>query len=260
MSSGKRPDLSERHILQVIVAFVLVGALTLVWPDLPAPGSPSGQLCAAMGSLLLLAPLLFLAMKRSGMSDSPPTWFVVHVLATVAGCCLIFIHVASGDWISPPGVILLLLVLLVLHGSLLRALLSRGFSLLFARTSLPTGFSTPATLDKSALQQLINAKAELLQTLDPGAEEALFSPALKDWLRRPLQSFRYQRLAEREAEMVGARVGAGIGLRWSRRLHMAAALAFYAGLLTHIIVVLFFAGYAAGGEPIGWWHVTAWGG
>jgi hypothetical protein len=259
MSNSKRRDLSERQILQLTAAFVGVGALILLWPALPSPGSPSGQLCAVVGTLLLLAPLLFLVMKRSGMSASPPTWFVVHALAAVAGCCLVLIHVASGDWISPPGIVLLLLVLLVLQGSLLRALISRGFSLLFARSSLPTGFSAPAALHKSELQQLINAKTDLLQTLDPNADEALFSPALKHWLRQPLQSFRYQRLAEREAQMVGARAGASTELRWSRRIHMVAALGFYVGLLTHIIVVLFFAGYAAGGGPVGWWHITAWG-
>ena len=41
---------------------------------------------------------------------------------------------------------------------------------------------------------------------------------------------------------------------------MLAALAFYLGLVAHIIVMLFFAGYAAQGGAIEWWHITAWGG
>ena len=60
--------------------------------------------------------------------------------------------------------------------------------------------------------------------------------------------------------MVGARAGVAAGLRWSRRLHMLAALGFYLGLLAHVIVVLFFAGYVAGDGEINWWHISAWGG
>ncbi len=59
--------------------------------------------------------------------------------------------------------------------------------------------------------------------------------------------------------MVGARQGAGLALAWSRRLHMFAATLFYLGLISHIVVVLFFAGYAAGGDEITWWHITDWG-
>lgn len=195
MHDNNRPDLSERHILLLLMVV------------------------AAAGSLLLLAPLLFLVMKRSGMSASPPTWFAVHVLASMLGCTLIFAHVAGGDWLTPPGLVLLLLVALILQGTLLRVVFARGFSRLFARNCLATGFGTPPQLDKPALRQLIDAKTGLLQRLDPGAE-----------------------------------------LGWSRRIHLLIALGFYLGLLAHVIVMLFFAGYAAGSEAIDWWHITAWGG
>ena len=244
----------------LLAGVAILVALILAWPALPAPGSTLGQSSAALGALLLFTPFLFLLMKRSGGSESPPAWFIAHVLATSLGSCLIFVHVANGDWLSPPGVVLVLMVFLVLQGSLLRVILSRGFSLLFARSSAPLGFTAPAGLDKAALQSVIDAKVELLARLDPSADEALFSPALKHWLGRPLDSYRYQRLAQREARMVGARAGVAAGLRWSRRLHMLAALGFYLGLLAHVIVVLFFAGYVAGDGEIDWWHVTAWGG
>jgi hypothetical protein len=250
VQNKNRPDLSERNIVLLLVVVIAAAAAILPRSGWPAPGSVSGQLFAAAGALLLLAPLLFLVMKRSGLAASPPTWFST----------LIFVHVAAGDWLTPPGLVLLLLALLILQGSLLRVIFSRGFSLLFARSSLPTGFSAPQGLDKTALQQVIDAKTSLLRTLDPAGEEALFSPALQHWLRRPLSSLRYQLLAEREARMVGARSSAGKELGWSRRIHMLFALGFYLGLLAHVIVVLFFAGYAAGGEPIDWWHITAWGG
>jgi len=255
-----RPDLSKTRILLLDASIAAAAAIILLAPGSPAPGSAVGQLAAAGGALLLLAPLLFVIMKRSGASASPPTWFVVHVLAALAGSCLILVHAKGGDWLSPPGLLLLLLVLLVAQGSWLRAVLSAGFSRLFARNSEASGFGVPATLDKTALRNLIERKTRLLRDLDPGADEALFSPALAHWLRKPYLSLRYQRLAEREARMVGARAGAGRVLAWSRRLHLLIALGFYLGLLAHVVVVLFFAGYAAGGGPVDWWHITAWGG
>lgn len=255
-----RPDLSERQLLLLDAIVIAAAAVILSSTEWPQPGSPRGQLTAALGALLLLLPLLFLIIKRSGLSATPPTWFVAHVLATLAGSLLILMHAAGGNWISPPGLVLLLLLVLILQGSLIRVVLARGFSLLFARNSLPTGFGAPAGLDKARLQRLIDAKTALLQRLDPGADEALFSPALKHWLRRPLSSLRYQLLAEREARLVGARAAAGTSLAWARRVHMLIALLFYLGLLAHIVVVLFFAGYAADGGTIDWWYITAWGG
>ena len=260
MSYHNRPDLSERNILLLLCCVIILAALTLAWPGIPAPGSTLGQTCALLGAILLLAPFAFVLMKRSGKTDSPPAWFIAHVLATSLGSCLIFIHVANGNWLSPPGTVLLLMVFLILQGSLLRVVLSRGFSLLFARSSAAQGFTAPLALNRNALQQVIDDKVELLTRLDANAVEALFSPALKHWLRQPWNSLRYQFLAEREARMVGARAGAGVVLAWSRRIHMLAALAFYLGLIAHIIVVLFFAGYAARGGEIEWWYITAWGG
>lgn len=260
MNPRNRPDLSERNILNLLMLVIAIVTLSLLWPNLPAPGSPLGQSAAALGALLLLAPLLFLFMKRSGRADNPPAWFVVHVLATSLGSCLVFVHAANGNWLSPPGAVLTLMAFLVLQGSLLRVVLSRGFSLLFARSCAAQGFNAPPGLDKPALQAVIDSKVSLLKTLDPAADEAQFSPALKHWLGHPLDSCRYQWLAEREARMVGARGAAPAGLRWARRIHMLAALGFYLGLLAHVIVVLFFAGYAAGGEPIDWWYITPWGG
>ncbi|MCP4874405.1 MAG: hypothetical protein GY896_02880 [Gammaproteobacteria bacterium] len=259
MNNKNRPDLSSRDIMLLVCCVVIALPLAALWPGMPVPGSPSGQLSAALGAVLLLAPLGFVVMKRSGLSQSPPRWFIGHVLATSIGSCLIFVHVAAGNWFTPPGLVLLFLLFLVLQGGVLRAIFSRGFSLLFARSSAPLGFNAPATLDKTALQQIIDGKVHLLKSLDPGADEALFSPALKHWLGRPLSSLKYQLLAEREARMVGARASAGTGLGWSRRIHMLVALGFYLGLLAHIVVMLFFAGYAANGEFIDWWYVTAWG-
>jgi hypothetical protein len=150
-------------------------------------------------------------------------------------------------------------VFLILQGSFLRVVVSRGLSLLFARNTTQQGFGTWNALDKEAIQTIINEKTALLKSLDPSAQEALFSPALKHWLGHPLLSARYQRLADKEAGLVGARQAAGKTLAWSRRIHMLAGALFYLGLIAHVIVVLFFAGYAADGEDISWWYITDWG-
>ena len=107
--------------------------------------------------------------------------------------------------------------------------------------------------------EIIDKKIELLQRLDGKASEALFSPTPGHWLRHPCLSFGYQSLIDREARMIGTRQTAGMIRGWSRRIHMGAAVLFYGGLLAHIIVVLFFAGYAAGDGEIDWWYITAWG-
>ncbi len=254
-----RPDISNRSIILMVAATIIAAAIILLWKDLPAPGSVSGQLSAALGATLLFAPLCFSMMKRSGLSASPPAWFVAHVISSLLGGGLIFIHVASGNWFTPPGLVLLLLVFLILQGSLLRAVFFFVFSLLFARSSATQGFTSPASLNKSVLQRIIDEKIRLLSAFAPDKDEALFSPNLKHWLRAPLSSYRYQRLATREAALVGARRSAGIKLSWSRRMHMIAGLLFYLGLFSHIVIMLFFAGYAAQGNGIDWWYITDWG-
>ena len=259
MTKPNRPDLAPATILALLAFTALAAGIILLGPDLPAPGSPAGQLCAALGALLLLVPFAFSLAKRSGASASPPAWFGAHVLAAMPGSLLILAHVAAGDWLSPPGLVLALLVFLVVQGSLVRAFQTRRFALLFARPSAPHGFAAPAGLDKAALADIIAEKTALLARLDARADEGLFSPTLGHWLRHPLTSLRYQWLAEREARVVGARAAAGAGLGWSRRLHLLAALLFYIGLIAHVVVVLFFAGYAAGGGPVDWWYVTDWG-
>ena len=70
--------------------------------------------------------------------------------------------------------------------------------------------------------------------------------------------YRVAMLARTEERMVGARQSVGAGQAWWRPLHMALAGIFVAGLLTHIVVVTFFAGYVAEGRDIYWWHITAW--
>ena len=260
MKTTNRPDLSETQIALMLGCLALSVLIIALLPAKPPPGSPVGQLSAITGSLLLMAPFLFAVMKRGGYSRRPPIWFILHVICTLTGCILVFVHVSAGNWLTPAGIILFLLVFLILQGSLLRTVISSGFSRLFARSAIAQGFNTGNLPDKSELQSIIDQKKRLLSELEPNASEALFSPTLLHWLRHPAKTVRYQCLAIHEAKLVGARASAGKGLSWARRIHMAAALLFYLGLVTHIIVMIFFAGYAADGAVIDWWHITDWGG
>jgi len=46
--------------------------------------------------------------------------------------------------------------------------------------------------------------------------------------------------------------------RYWRLAHRLLAWGFVAGLIGHVLVVTFFAGYVADGGEIYWWHITAW--
>lgn len=214
---------------------------------------------AIIGSLLLGLPLVFSLMKRSGRSASPPLWFSVHVLGSSVGVLLICGHAANGDWLSPPGFVFFLLLSLIFQGFLSRALLGRRLSFLFARSAASFNFTQPLHIDREKLGKVIAAKQQLLKRLDADADEGLFSPTLAHWCRKPLLSWRYQQLITQESRLVGARQRAGWLLRAWRRVHIAAAVIFGLGMLAHIIVMLFFAGYAADGGVIDWWYFTDWG-
>ena len=57
---------------------------------------------------------------------------------------------------------------------------------------------------------------------------------------------------------MGMRASVGLEQAFWRPLHLAIAYLFVLGIFIHVITVTFFAGYVAGGGPIGWWHLTAW--
>ena len=256
----RRPDINETSLIGLLT-FIIFGflfACLLSWNT--RPGESVNQTAAVIGSLLLLVPGLFSIIKRSASEQNPPQWFVFHVLASVAGATLIFMHAAGGSWLSPPGFTLLILIVLLIQGILARLLLARKLSHLFAASTPAFNVNQPLQTDRKALAAVIAAKTKLLQQLDSQANEALFSPALKHWLQSPLLTLRYQRLIEQEHKLVGARQNAGTLLAYWRRLHMLLAVVFFVGLLTHVIVVLFFAGYAAGDNEIYWWHIADWGG
>lgn len=247
--------LSRQRLLLALVIWLFTVAAVLLFGR-GRPGDPLLQLCALVGSLLLLVSFYFSWHKRVAGADKPRQWFVAHVLAALLGSVLVVAHLRGGQWFSPPGAVACALVFLVVQGLVARATLGRHFAQLFARS--PAAFS-PHTRDRHELGIVIGEKKQLLSELDNGADEALFSLQWWHWLRRPRLSCRFALLVRQERTLVGAGQGVSLLLRAWRRLHMAVALVFLVGLFAHVAVVLFFAGYAAGDQPPYWWYFFAWG-
>jgi hypothetical protein len=252
-----RPDLGRAALFVVLAVSGAAVALAAVLGMRGSPSSPPGQAAGIAAALLLLLPVAFSVSKRAGLAHSPPAWFVVHVLASAAACVLAAGHAAGGDLLSPPALLLLALAFLVVQGTLARAQLSAPLAARFAAGA--SAFGAPDPARRAAIQDVIATKRRLLASIDTAADEALFSPALRHWLRHPRACARYQRLAAREADLIGARRRAGALLARWRMLHMLVAWVLVLGVLVHVVTVLFFAGYVAEGRPIDWWHITDWG-
>jgi len=255
-----RRDLSPRA-LRIVAGLLGAGlGLALMSAQLvqgAAPGTPLRQSLAIIGTALLFVPVAFCMVKRSGQTCRTPAWFSAHVLASAAGAVLVSAHAGAGSLLSPPGLVWLALLALLAQGLAARIFLSRRISALFASR---IGSFREADPDlRERLRAVIEAKRALLPRLEPQGDEALFSPDLRHALRHPWLTWRYARLAAREARLVGRRE-AGLLLAFWRRSHIALAMLFVAGVLAHVVLVVFFAGYVAGGDPVDWWHIAAWGG
>ena len=258
--SAGRPDLANRRLLIWVAALVVaILGYIVIKPFLPAlwqrPGTEILQPMAALGAVLLLAPFLFSLGKRSGHSDIPNRLFILHVGASLLGMFLVSLHAAAA-FSGPPLVLIACLALLVLTGVVARLHVSSRMASTFGRKSAPFQAADPDL--KAKLRALINKKTALLARLDPQASEALFSPTLRHFLRAPFKSLAYARLARDEARLIGARRSVSRLQAWWRPIHMALAWLFLAGLILHVIMVTFFAGYVAEGRDIYWWHLAAW--
>ena len=257
----KRPDLPDLTLVWIVgAAAVAVGAwFALLRPALRAPwstpGSPELYIAGVLGALLLLVSMVFVVVKRSGHGRLAPAWFIAHVVCGTLGTVLILFH-SGGFFRRPPALLLLALFGLIALGFWARVRLSARMAATFATKQ--RGFA-PATGDRrTALAAVIERKRALLASLDPAAQEATFSPTLVHWVRAPRASLRYAGLVREENRLVGTRASVGMEQAWWRPLHLALAYLFVLGLVIHVITVTFFAGYVAGGEPITWWHLTAW--
>jgi len=213
------------------------------------------QSLAIVGSLLLLTSLAFVAVKRSGRGGSPVAWFSAHILASTLGAVLVFVH-ASGKFGGPPALLLLALIGLVILGVWARVGLARRMANTFGTKRRGFEATTPET--RSQLEAVLKEKRELLQRLDPAANEATFSVTLAHLLRAPTRALAYQRLTATEGRLIGKRASVGRTQAYWRVVHQLLAWGFVVGLAIHVVTVTFFAGYVAEGREIYWWHVAAW--
>jgi len=256
----KRPDLPDWMLvifvgtaaLAIVAWFALRSALPAPWST---PGSPQLYLTGVAGVLLLLVSMVFVVVKRSGHGRLAPTWFIAHIVCSTLGTVLVVVH-SAGYMRRPPALLLLALFGLIVLGVWARVRLSERMAATFATKQ--RGFAPAIQGGRAALAAVIERKRTLLGSLDPVAQEATFSPTLQHWIRAPRASLHYARLIREENTLVGTRASVGMEQAWWRPLHLALAYLLIIGLVIHVITVTFFAGYVAGGEPITWWHLTAW--
>jgi hypothetical protein len=256
----KRLDLPDLMLVWIVGAaalaaaawFALLPALRISWST---PGSPELYVTGVLGALLLLVSMVFVVVKRSGRGELAPAWFVAHVVCGSVGTVLVLVH-SAGYLRRPPALLLLALLGLIVLGVWARVRLSARMAATFATKQ--RAFAPAGGESRAALAALIERKRALLASLDAAAREGTFSPTLVHWSRSPRASLRYARLVREENRLMGTRASVGAQQAWWRPLHLALAYLFVLGLVMHVITVTFFAGYVAGGEPITWWHLTAW--
>jgi hypothetical protein len=258
---GKRPDLSDRALIALIVAAAaaLVVYFAFVQAVLPEawrrPGSPELYLMGAAGTALLLVSMAFVWVKRTGRGGFPPAWFIAHVVASTVGGVLIGVH-SAGYLRRPPALLFLALLGLVALGVWARVRLSRQMAATFATKQRSFTPATPAT--RGDLRDVIARKRALLPSIDGNTNEGTFSLTLAHWLRTPRAAFRYARLVGEENRLMGTRASVGSEQAYWRPLHLALAYLFIFGIFVHVMTVTFFAGYVADGGPITWWHLADW--
>ena len=254
LPDARLQQLTVVTVIAVVIWVVMRGVLPEAWRS---PGSPELYLTGVAGVLLLLVPVAFVIAKRGGSGANPVNWFNAHVVCSLIGMVLIAIH--SGGFLRrPPALLLLALIALAVLGVWGRVHGSRRMAATFA--SKAPAFQVPDAVARARLRTLIAEKRELLAQLDSQANEGTFSVNLPHFIRSPGLALAYRKLAREESLLRGTRAAVSAKQAWWRPLHMALAWLLVLGVVIHVITVTFFAGYVAGGEPITWWHLRAWGG
>lgn len=257
--AAKRPDLGLWALVWLSGAGASVAILyfAFVQDALPAdwrtPGSLPLYFFGVAGAVLLLVPIVFSFSKRTGHGDRAPAGFVAHVVASIVGTVLIALH-TGGVLHRPPALLFLLLLVLVGLGLWARIAGSRQLAGTFGSRKVSFAPVDKARREKFAV--IIRDKSAILADLDPNAKEATFSVTLAHWCRAPILSWRYAALARSERRLLGTASWGGVPVQTlTRRLHIAGAYLFVAGLVAHVVLVTVFPDYAARGRPITWWHL-----
>ena len=258
---SRRGDIPDRVLLAMSAA-ALAAALgwMLLIPDLPAslraPGTPVLQSLAIVGAVLLLAPFAYALAKRSPRTRLPAAWLSFHAVAALAGTVLVSVH-AAGRLLEPPALLLANLLALLGLGLWARTGGARRMADTFATKHRAFAQADPALAAR--LAEIVAEKRRLLPALDAAGAEGTFSVTPAHWLASPGAARRYAALAREEARLTGQRASVGRAQGWWRPLHLLLAASFVTGLVVHVVLVTFFAGWVAdGGDPY-WWHVADWG-
>ncbi len=252
-----RYDLSNRSLFSIVSICLLGGLfLSIVTSSFPgvwgAPGGPILQTAAALGAFLLTASFASVMAKRFGYQGK--LGFRLHVWLASAGSSLVIAH-SLQNLGRTPALLLVLLVGLVALGLWSRTKGAHLAAITFGEKR--GGFANPNFKTRERLKEIIQAKKLLLQHIEPTALESIFSPRFRHYLRTPVKTIRYKRLASLEERLTGARTGLPLSQAFWRFAHKLLAWGFIIGLLLHVLIVMFFAKYAAGGDEPYWFHFLA---
>ena len=208
--------------------------------------------------MLCLTPFAFSIAKRAGRADSPPAWFIAHVVAATVGVALLVVHFRPSMSVGPPALLLAGGLFLVVQGVWARVWLAHRVAGVFGgRYAAIIG---PGDVDKERLRTLIDAKTALLTRLDRKARRSAVLAGAVPLV--PPSAAEPSIRAAGEGGVGPSSDGTGPSRRSSHigvRCILRSRFMFLAGLLVHVVTVTFFAGYVADGGPIDWWHLTAWG-
>jgi hypothetical protein len=252
-----------RPLLVVVLAVLLVGlAYAAFSPKLfpydGRPGAPVGQTLGFIAGILMVASLLYLPAKRGDALAMPNRRLVlVHVLVGSVGAALALAH--SRLVVTRPPILVLVAFLGLLGTGLYgRIVASQRMGSTFGRGGHPF---RPGGRHPDELRVFVERKEALLARFDPGSREATFALSLRHWARHPLLATRYyalslvERQRMRELAAAGYRERMGVLERLWRVGHLVLAWLAILGLVAHVVTTLFFAGFAAGGREVYWWHV-----
>jgi hypothetical protein len=236
----------ERTLATMLTVFFLLLWLGfLVHRDPSFAGSLVGGILAVTGSLLLLVPLLYSAIKRiprfkSKMTSHVPfqTWLRIHIYAGILGGILVILH--TGHRFEGPLATTLttVLVLEIVSGFVGRYILVRSIQEVSEKKRLKSTLETRFETQASAIQR--NPQAVPLLGAFSGFISRLFAPSfLAPASQAPAvrQARAFLELAESLSDVEYAikthELFKRIFSRWLK-FHIALSAFFYALLIFHI--------------------------
>lgn len=251
-------DLSNRKLvtglgISLFAAAIGVIVIATMHESGTRAGSIAGQSAAIIGAIALVMATVCTILKRVGAPARRN--FTRHIWLSCIGFVLVTAH-TGGNFFAPPALLLLALLALMALGLWARTSGARHMASTFgSKSGALTAYDSNT---RERLRSVIEHKQNLLAHIDAAGNEATFSLTLRHWLRSPLRARKYQRLANEERALIGTDRSVVPAQAYWRRVHRLIAIAFVLGLLAHIILVTFFAGYVAEGRAIYWWHLAAW--